>query len=63
VVELPSRFDDWNILENWLGLQPGQELTVEAQEKFSRGFEAYLQEGKLHLNSCKRVFYSLKMVV
>lgn len=38
---------DWNVLTNWLELTDDQtELTIEQQEQFARGFEAYLQEGK-----------------
>ncbi|MEI7578607.1 MAG: hypothetical protein WCJ58_01050 [bacterium] len=36
---------DWKILENWLGIKDGN-ITTEAHEKFARGFEAYLFEGK-----------------
>ncbi|MCP4372961.1 MAG: hypothetical protein GY797_33370 [Deltaproteobacteria bacterium] len=38
---------DWNTLSKWLEVKEGQtEFTIEQQEKFARGFEAYLQEGK-----------------
>jgi hypothetical protein len=36
---------DWTILENWLGIKDGN-ITTEAHEKFARGFESYLREGK-----------------
>lgn len=38
---------DWDVLKQWLDLKDDQtELTTAQQEKFARGFEAYLQEGK-----------------
>lgn len=36
---------DWKVLEDWLDIKDGN-ITVEAHEKFARGFEAYLREGK-----------------
>lgn len=36
---------DWKVLEDWLEIKDGN-ITVEAHEKFARGFEAYLREGK-----------------
>lgn len=37
--------EDWKTIEKWLGIKDGK-ITVEAHEKFARGFEAYLFEGK-----------------
>jgi hypothetical protein len=43
---MPADFKkDWATLENWLGVKDGV-ITREAHEKFARGFEAYLREGK-----------------
>lgn len=37
---------DWKILSQWLKIPEGKfNLSVEQQEKFARGFEAYLREG------------------
>lgn len=36
---------DWEATLNWLGSKDGN-LTIEQHEKFARGFEAYLHEGK-----------------
>ena len=36
---------DWKVLEDWLDIKDGN-ITVESHEKFARGFEAYLREGK-----------------
>lgn len=37
---------DVETIRQWLELEPGQEFTDEHHEKFARGFEAYLLEGK-----------------
>ena len=37
---------DVETIRKWLELEPGQEFTDEHHEKFARGFEAYLLEGK-----------------
>lgn len=37
---------DWQTLRDWLGAKEGAELTRAQHEKFARGFEAYLMEGK-----------------
>jgi hypothetical protein len=57
--DMPADFKkDWATLENWLGVKDGV-ITREAHEKFARGFEAYLREGKapsLELRSAFRRF-------
>ena len=40
-----SFIKDWQITQKWLGVKNGV-ITREAHEKFARGFEAYLREGK-----------------
>lgn len=37
---------DWQLIQEWLGVQEGESLTREQHEKWARGFEAYLMEGK-----------------
>lgn len=52
---------DFNTLSDWLGIAVDQtELTVEQQEKFARGFEAYLLEGKAPSENLKQVFASFR---
>lgn len=52
---------DFNTLSDWLGIKVDQTtLTVEQQEKFARGFEAYLREGKAPSESLKGVFASFR---
>lgn len=42
-----SHLADWGVLKDWLKIEEGaKELTVDQQEKFARGFEKYLYEGK-----------------
>lgn len=43
----PTLTDDLRAVEAWLGIkEPGATPTTEQHEKFARGFEAYLLEGK-----------------
>ncbi len=42
----PEMQKDYQSLLNWLGVKSRAEITVEHQEQFARGFEAYLREGK-----------------
>lgn len=37
---------DFQTALNWLGVAEGEQITREAHEKWARGFEAYLMEGK-----------------
>jgi conjugative element/phage-associated large polyvalent protein len=37
---------DMEALRTWMGVKPGEEIEVKHHEKFARGFEAYLMEGK-----------------
>lgn len=57
--DMPADFKkDWATLEKWLGVKDGV-ITREAHEKFARGFEAYVREGKapsLELRSAFRRF-------
>lgn len=57
--DMPADFkEDWATLEKWLGVKDGI-ITREAHEKFARGFEAYVREGKapsLELRSAFRRF-------
>lgn len=52
---------DWETLAKWLEIKDDQEaLTVEQQEKFARGFERYLLEGKAPSEGLRKVFASLR---
>lgn len=53
---------DWLTLTEWLQISPDQEtLTVEQQEKFARGFEAYLREGNAPSEGLRKAFRLLRM--
>lgn len=48
---------DWQKLTSWLGLSEDQaRLTTDQQEKFARGFEAYVREGKAPSEGLRKVF-------
>ena len=52
-----KEMNDWMKLSAWLDYNPAQEkLTVDQHEKFARGFEAYLMEGKAPSKSLARAF-------
>lgn len=56
-----SYLADWKTLSGWLQVADTQaELTTEQQEKFSRGFETYLMEGKAPSRGLRKVFAALK---
>ena len=56
-----SYLDDWKALSAWLDFKEDQTaLTVEQQEKFARGFEQYLMEGKAPSRGLRKVFAALK---
>lgn len=52
---------DWETLKQWLDYKDDQtKFTVEQQEKFARGFEAYLRSGEAPAPGLKRVFRQFK---
>jgi hypothetical protein len=52
---------DWKIMSDWLGIKEGaKSLTEIQQEKFARGFEQYLREGKSPQPGLSEVFARLK---
>lgn len=55
--ELQTQFikDSENILK-WLEVNSFEEITVDHHEKFARGFEAYLMEGKAPSKDLRRIF-------
>jgi hypothetical protein len=63
VAKLPDVSDqiknDWKTVEDWLGIKDGK-ITVEAHEKFARGFEAYLREGKAPSIGLRNAFRKFK---
>lgn len=52
---------DWDVVKKWLDIKESQEkLTREQHEKFARGFEAYLMEGKAPSEGLRSVFNNLR---
>ena len=52
---------DWETVKQWLNYKDDQEgFTVKQQEKFARGFEAYLRTGEAPAVGLKRIFRQFK---
>lgn len=49
---------DFETIREWLGAKEGERFTTEQHEQFSRGFEAYMMEGKAPSNALRRAFQS-----
>lgn len=53
--------EDWGTLSKWLDISAGQKsLTTEQQEKFARGFEAFMLEGNAPSDALRKVFTRFK---
>jgi hypothetical protein len=50
---------DWAELKTWLGLE-GDEITTEAHEKFAKGFEAYLFDGRAPSEDLRSAFEAFR---
>lgn len=63
IAKLPNISDqvkkDWKTIEEWLDIKDGK-ITTEAHEKFARGFEAYLREGKAPSIGLRNTFRRFK---
>ena len=53
--------DDLATINRWLGRADGDPLTVDQHEKFARGFEAYLREGKAPSSAMRKAFAAFKV--
>jgi GGDEF domain-containing protein len=53
--------DDWATALKWLGAESFEKLTVEQHEKWARGFEAYLLEGKAPSTKLEGAFSAFKL--
>lgn len=47
---------DYKAIWKWLGAEEGSELTVEQEEKWARGIEAYVMEGKAPSTALQKAF-------
>lgn len=59
VTKRPRAKGDYSAVQKWLGAK-GDALTVTQEEKFARGFEAYLREGKAPKPELQSVFDTFK---
>lgn len=53
--------DDYATLLQWLEVKPGEAPNTEQLEKFARGFEAYVMEGKAPSNKLKKAFATFRI--
>lgn len=53
--------DDYAQVLSWLGVQTRADIKTEHHEKWARGFEAYLMEGKAPSSALKRMFTRFKV--
>lgn len=51
---------DFETIMKWLGMKSPGEITVDQHEKFARGFEAYLMEGKAPTAGLARAFRAFR---
>jgi GNAT superfamily N-acetyltransferase len=52
---------DFETIRDWMGVsEVAKEITVEQQEQFARGFEAYLREGKAPTSALAEAFENFK---
>lgn len=51
---------DFDTIHSWLGAKPGEVFTTEQHEKFARGFEAWLREGKAPVRNLESAFARFK---
>lgn len=56
----PGIQQDWNVIKGWLGIKDGTIITTEQHEKFARGFERYMREGKAPTAALRRLFTKFK---
>lgn len=52
--------DDYAAALKWMGVESRDALETEQHEKFARGFEAYIREGKAPSQALRRIFAAFK---
>lgn len=57
----PELKDDFQKILDWLGVSDPNQIETEHHEKWARGFEVYLREGKAPSNTLRRAFNSFKV--
>jgi len=53
--------NDLKTITDWLGVESFDQIKTQHHEKFARGFEAYLMEGKAPSSSLRRIFARFKV--
>jgi hypothetical protein len=53
--------DDFQGILEWLGVESADQIEVEHHEKWARGFEAYLREGKAPSDKLRKAFNTFKV--
>lgn len=56
----PRVKEDYQIVRDWLGIKEGEDIQTEHHEKWARGFEAYLMEGKAPSEGLRQAFSRFK---
>jgi hypothetical protein len=57
---VPEAAADWRAVESWLGLKPGEALSIAHEERLAAAFEAYLREGEAPTPGLKGAFEAFK---
>ena len=53
--------DDFKTILDWLGVESADQIDTEHHEKWARGFEAYLREGKAPSSRLRKAFNTFKV--
>lgn len=53
--------DDFKAVLDWFGVESADQITVEHHEKWARGYELYLREGKAPSAALRKAFNTFKM--
>ena len=57
----PELKEDFRAIRDWMGLKDGQEIQTEHHEKWARGFEQYLRDGKAPSAKLRKAFNTFKV--
>lgn len=59
-IDTPALATEMEGISKWAGFEVGQEISTEAHEKFARGFEKYLMEGRAPTKKLQPIFNKFK---
>lgn len=57
----PELKEDFQTILEWLGVDSADKISVEQHEKWARGFEAYLRDGKAPSSKLRKAFNTFKV--